>query len=66
MVAHWDGEKHQAANTVPRLRTDGEETSDLVHDVSECNVKIKKETENDIPYVHVITECDIGKEPITF
>lgn len=64
-VAHRPAVKHKAADALARLRTDGKETTNLGEDLSMCNAENTQETDEEMLYVHVCTEGNVGKEPIT-
>lgn len=56
------GGKQQAADTMSGLRTAGEKRIDLDDDLLVCNIKNTQVTDEETPYAHVCTECDVKKE----
>lgn len=63
-VVHAGGEKHQAADVSSRLHTGSKETTYLDEDLSVCNVENTQVPNEETPYMHICTECDVAKEPI--
>lgn len=57
-VFHESNVKHQAAETIPVLRTNCEVTTDLDDELPVWNGKSTEVTNVDISFVYVFTECD--------
>lgn len=51
--------KHQVADLLSRVRTDGKMTTPLDDDLLKCNLEKIQVKNDDWRYVHVCTECDV-------
>lgn len=64
-VVNKAGVKHQAADALIRLHIEGNAKNDSNDDPPVCNVKITHVMKEELPFVHVCTECVIENDPVT-
>lgn len=64
-VVHRARLQHEAADALPRLRTDEEGTTNLDDSLSVIYVDNKQITDENLSYVHVCTEWNVMSEPTT-
>lgn len=63
-VIHQAGVKHQAAEPLSRLDTDGEEKTHLDDDLPVCNIENIRVKINETPNINVWTECDTNESDL--